>query len=86
MSDAYALAQDAMAKLRTAVHLRLAHGPAGGMSNADLSRSLGIHSGYVRHEGHISRTVLGLMETEGVVEQDTTTKSWRLRQPFSSTD
>ncbi len=78
MSQSYLLAQDAMAKLRSAVHMILETVPSG-LSNARIGRSLGIYSGHVGHEGHISRTILALMEAEGVVEQDKVTKLWRLR-------
>ena len=77
---AYALAQSAMASLKASVRTVLLHGPAEGMKNAELGRTLGIHSGHVDHEGHISRTILAMMEREGVVEQDETTKKWRLRR------
>ena len=83
MSDAYVLAQDAMSKLRSAVFLLLKAAPPEGLKNAQIGRSLGIYSGHVGHEGHISRTVLALMEAEGVVEQDDDTKSWRLRTEAS---
>jgi hypothetical protein len=79
MSEAYLQAQEAMAKLRSAIHSILECAPAG-LSNARIGRSLGIYSGHVGHEGHISRTILALMEAEGVVEQDKTTKAWRLRR------
>jgi hypothetical protein len=78
MSEPYTLAQDAMAKLRSAVHMILEATPVG-LSNARIGRSLGIYSGHVGHEGHISRTILALMEAEGVVEQDKATKLWTLR-------
>lgn len=77
-NEAYMLAQDAMAKLRGAVHLLLAAAGPNGLSNAQLGRSLGIYSGHVGHEGHISRTVLALMEAEGAVRQDSETKRWHL--------
>jgi len=35
--------------------------------------------GHVEHEGHIPRTLLAIMEAEGVVEQVKETKAWRLR-------
>jgi hypothetical protein len=79
MTNPYVLAQDAMAKLREAIYLLLSEAPATGLKNAQIGRSLGIYSGHVGHEGHISRTVLALMEAEGVVEQDDATKSWRIR-------
>jgi hypothetical protein len=78
MSEAYALAQEAMAKLRIAVHAILESAP-GGLANAQIGRSLGIYPGHVGHEGHIPRTILALMEAEGTVEQDRGTKLWTLR-------
>jgi hypothetical protein len=78
MSAAYGLAQDAMAKLREAIHLLLACNGDDGLTNAQIGRSLGIYSGHVGHEGHISRTLLALMEAEGVVQQDEK-KRWSLR-------
>lgn len=67
MNEAYALAQRAMADLKAAIFLVLESGPAQGMRNADIGRTLGIHAGHVEHEGHIPRTLLALMEKEGVV-------------------
>ena len=78
MNEAYQLAQEAMAKLRIAVHALLEKAP-GGLSNARIGRSLGIYSGHVGHEGHIPRTILALMAAEGTVEQDRTTKLWTLK-------
>lgn len=75
----YILAQDAMAKLREAVYLLLLEAPKSGLKNAQIGRSLGIYSGHAGHEGHISRTILALMQAEGVVEQDVETKNWRIR-------
>lgn len=79
MSNAYILAQDAMAKLRSAVHLLLEQ-CSEGLTNAELGRALGIYSGHVGHEGHMSRTILALMESEGVVQQDPANKLWTLRR------
>ncbi len=79
MTEAYLLAQDAMSKLRSAIYILLNDAPQSELRNAEVGRSLGIYSGHVGHEGHISRTILSLMEAEGVVEQDSETKAWRLR-------
>jgi hypothetical protein len=76
--DPYYLAQSGVARLKTAVRKILADAPEGGLTNAQVGRTLGIYSGHVGHEGHISRTLLGMLENEGVVQQDSTTKSWRL--------
>ncbi|APO66157.1 hypothetical protein IE4872_CH00492 [Rhizobium gallicum] len=78
MSEPYVLAQEAMSRLRSSVYLLLKSSP-GGLKNSEIGRSLGIYSGHVGHEGHISRTILALMEAEGVVMQDESTKAWRLR-------
>jgi len=75
----YLLAQTAMAQLKAAVHQVLSHGPAEGLKNSDIGRLLGIYMGHVEHQGHIPRTLLAIMESEGVVEQDKDTKSWRIR-------
>lgn len=79
MNDAYMLAQDAMAKLRSAIYLILRDAPED-LKNSEIGRSLGIYSGHVGHEGHVSRTILALMEAEGVVVQDLSNKAWRLRK------
>ena len=76
----YGLAQVAMAHLKEAVYLVLLRGPDGGMTNAAIGRSLGIYGGHVGHEGHISRTLLALLESEGVIEQDKLSKKWRVRR------
>lgn len=79
MSQPYLLAQDAMSKLRSAIWLLLLEHPSG-LTNAAIGRRLGIYSGHVGHEGHISRTVLALMEAEGVIEQESASKIWKLRR------
>lgn len=76
---AYQSAQRAIADLKHAVFLVLASGPEAGMRNSEIGRSLGIHAGHVRHQGHISRTLLEMMLTEGVVDQDPESKRWHLR-------
>ena len=84
--DAYAMAQRALADLKTAIYLALAAGPREGMRNSDLGRVLGIYAGHVGHEGHIPRTLLEFMATEGVVEQDQE-KRWKIRRyPTAQTD
>jgi hypothetical protein len=76
--DPYHLAQSAMADLKAAVHLILARTP-NGMTNAQIGRTLGIYGGHVGHEGHISRTLLAVLEIEGVAEQDPGSKKWSLK-------
>ena len=79
-TQAYKLAQNAVADLKSAVHIVLSNAPEEGMSNAEIGRTLGIYQGHIRHEGHIPRTLLGLMENEGVVEQIPDTKKWKLKK------
>lgn len=77
--DTYELAQRGLTDLKSAIHMLLRGAPPKGLTNAEIGRTLGIYAGHVGHEGHIPRTLLGLMESEGVVEQDTDTKRWRIR-------
>ena len=79
MKVPYQLAQHAIADLKTAILLTLKAGPHEGMKNADLGRALGIHHGHARHEGHIQRSMLALMENEGVVIQNEETKLWKVK-------
>ena len=75
---AYSTAQKAMASLRSAVYSTLAFAGETGMRNVDIGRALGIYGGHDGHEGHISRTLLAMMEAEGVVRQHPRTKHWHL--------
>tara|TARA_Y100000588_G_scaffold394294_1_gene513995 strand:- start:403 stop:639 length:237 start_codon:yes stop_codon:yes gene_type:complete len=75
----YSKAQTGMAMLKDAVHSLLETKGAAGASNAEIGRALGIYKGHVGHEGHISRTILGIMESEEVVKQDKDSKAWSLR-------
>lgn len=84
MHESYALAQRAVADLKSAVYMLLKAGPASGLRNADIGRALGIHAGHVEHEGHIPRTPLALMQKEGVVQQDSQSKRWTIAQHISS--
>jgi DNA-binding IclR family transcriptional regulator len=77
--QAYQRAQNAMVDLKTAVFGLLAVAGETGLRNADIGRSLGIYAGHEEHEGHIPRTILAMMQAEGVVEQDAGSKRWRLR-------
>jgi hypothetical protein len=61
------------------VYAVLQAGPEHGLTNAQIGRALGIYGGHVGHEGHISRTVLGLLESDGTAEQDELSKRWRIR-------
>jgi hypothetical protein len=82
-SEPYRRAQAAMAELKAAV-LALLEGQSGGLTNAVIGRSLGIYGGHKGHEGHISRTVLAMLESEGVVEQNPSDQTWSLRGHINS--
>lgn len=77
-AHAYGIAQDAISKLKCSVRCILTE-RKDGMTNAQIGRSLGIYGGHVGHEGHISRTILAMMEAEGVVHQDEESKRWSIR-------
>lgn len=76
--NAYLIAQTAIAQLKAAIQSLLQDAPEDGLKNSEIGRQLGIYMGHVEHEGHIPRTLLAIMEFEGVVEQDPTTKHWKL--------
>ena len=78
-AQAYKDAQHAMAILKAAVYRILLDSDAEGVKNVEIGRALGIYAGHERHEGHIPRTLLAIMEGEGIVEQDRDSKSWRLK-------
>lgn len=82
-STEYRQAQLAIAELKAAV-LSLLNSARDGMSNAAIGRTLGIYAGHKGHEGHISRALLAMLETEGVVEQNTDDKTWSVRKHSAS--
>jgi len=61
------------------VFLLLLKAGSAGLANAEIGRGLGIYHGHAGHVGHIPRTLLALMEVEGVVLQDPASKRWSLR-------
>jgi len=75
--DPYDMAQKAIADLKSAICALLRAGPSEGMSNAKIGRTLGIYMGHKRHVGHIPRTLLAILEKDGLVVQDPK-KLWRL--------
>jgi DNA-binding IclR family transcriptional regulator len=82
-AEAYGRAQRAIADLKTSILQVLSVSGSKGLRNADIGHALGVnmgHSGSGRHEGHISMTLLQIMQEEGVVERDTDSKRWRLKQ------
>jgi hypothetical protein len=74
-SDLYRKAQTAIAELKSATFELLERGEIA-KTNAEIGRSLGIYMGHIGHEGHISRTILSLMEDEGSVIQDGKGGKW----------
>ncbi len=77
-AEPYRRAQRAIADLKSAVRATIQKGPPEGMANVEIGKTLGIYTGHVGHEGHIPRTILAMLEDEGVVEQDEDTKRWSL--------
>jgi hypothetical protein len=77
-ANAYQNAQQAIATLKGAIAMLLAQSPQEGLSNAQIGRMLGIYAGRVGHVGHLPRTLLALMESEGLVVQDPASKRWNL--------
>jgi len=80
LSEPYKSAQHAICELKGAIHVLLATAPSEGLSNAEIGRLLGIYQGHIGHEGHIPRTLLEMMKSEGVVEQDSESKKWCLKR------
>lgn len=78
----YQLAQRAVADLKASIYEVLVEHPDG-LKNVDLGKSLGIYAGHVGHEGHIPRTMLAIMESEGVVFQEAESKRWFVRKDKS---
>lgn len=75
----YSRAQRSLASLKSAIYQVLKEGPETGLRNVEIGRTLGIYEGHEGHEGHIPRTLLAMMEQEGVVEQDEESGRWSLR-------
>ena len=78
--DPYRAAQKAITDLKWSIYQILNESPSEGMKNVQIGRTLGIYHGHEGHEGHIPRSLLALMEAEGVVEQDTSTQRWRIKK------
>lgn len=83
MNHPYSKSQKGLALLKSAIHDLLRLRGSAGMTNAEIGRSLGIYYGHIGHEGHISRTLLSILEAEGVVEQRED-KKWVLVELISS--
>jgi len=72
-----------LAELKAAVHSLLREAPPDGLTNAEIGRTPGIYASHVGHEGHIPRTLLAMLESEGVVEQDSESKKWTICEHVS---
>lgn len=69
METPYHKAQYGITLIKDAVYIILKETYPNGLRNVDIGKRLGIYSGHVKHEGHISRTILEMMQAEGVIEQ-----------------
>lgn len=75
MNTPYHAAQQAIATLKGAIYSLLAEGAE--LKNAEIGKMLGIHKGHAnQHAGHITRTLLEMMQAEGVVDQHVESKLW----------
>ena len=72
-------AEAAMNELMASVVGVLGEAGAEGLTNAEIGRLLNIYMGHKRHSGHISRTLLAMLEQNGFVTQDAD-KRWHLTQ------
>lgn len=76
----YQRAQKGLSELKQAVLELLASSQREGLKNSEIGRELGIYMGHKGHEGHVSRTLLAILEDEGTVVQNPETKLWRLAE------
>ena len=65
----YEKSQLALAQLKGAIYELVLQNNEMGLRNVEIGRALGIYSGHIGHEGHISRTLLEMMKVEGIVYQ-----------------
>lgn len=81
MKTPYHIAQRGLADIKAAIYLVLKNAPEEGMRNVDIGRTLGINYGHSgKHHDHIPRTMLEIMQQEGVVEQHEKNKRWTLKR------
>jgi DNA-binding IclR family transcriptional regulator len=85
--DTYKQAQRAIADLKGAILSLLDDASPKGLRNVEIGRSLGIYAGHSgQHDGHIPRTLLDMMESEGIVKQDKETRRWHLQNHGRNAD
>lgn len=76
--EAYDLAQEAMACLKSAIIRLLAEHPEG-MKAVDIGRALGTNADFLEDQsGWLQYTVLKILELERAVEQPVSRGPWRL--------
>jgi hypothetical protein len=79
-SSLYTRAQRAVAELKGVVYELVAASGPEGLTNAEIGRTLGIYQGHVRHQGHVSRTILAMLQAEDVLQQNAASKRWTVRR------
>lgn len=79
MKTSYEKAQNGITLLKAAVYEMLLEAGNQGIRNVDIGKRLGIYAGHIGHEGHIPRTILELLKSEGVADQNAD-KRWYLIQ------
>lgn len=85
MQTSYEKAQSGIVLLKSAVYELLSAMGENGIRNVDVGRRLGVYAGHIGHEGHIPRTILELLKSEGVAEQRND-KKWYLKAESSNDD
>lgn len=73
----YEKAQMGITLLKAAVYEMLLEAGEKGVRNVDVGKRLGIYAGHIGHQGHIPRTILELLRSEGVADQGSE-KRWSL--------
>ena len=74
----FAHVQQGMSHLKIAVYELLNTADSNGLKNVEIGRELGIYCGHEGHEGHISRTILAMLEHDDLVTQDKQSKAWHV--------
>lgn len=88
-ANAYQRAHAALLELKSVVLETLEAAGEEGLTNAELGRGLGIYHGYHNadgvegHPGHISRWLLGELQREEMVRQDSA-KRWTVSGPLGA--
>ena len=80
-AELYGMAQDGINRIKSAILGLIIQAGDDGMRNVEIGKSLGVYSGHTagEHEGHISRSLLNILQNEGMVEQRTDKKWYPIR-------